>query len=269
MRSDPKALVITGFGLNCEDETVYALRRVGALVCGIHLNDLLKEPHLLREHQILILIGGFSFGDHIAAGRVFAARLRHRLKEPLRDFILSGNLVMGICNGFQTMVKLGILPALGSDLFEQEVSLIHNDSGVFRNDWVHLSVDPQSPCVFTRGMKHIELPIRHGEGKFVPRDQEQLKEILEQRLVALRYVDPKTGEPTLTHPHNPNGSIAGIAGICSPSGRLFGLMPHPEAYHSAYNHPQWQRRRRDLKTSLEGEGLLFFQNAVEFVKDAL
>jgi len=269
MRSSPKALIITGFGLNCEDETAYALQKVGAVTTSTHLNDLLKAPHLLKEYHILLFIGGFSFGDHIAAGRIFAARLRHALKEPLRAFIREGRLAMGICNGFQTMVKLGILPCLEGDLFEQEVSVVHNDSGVFRDDWVHLGVDPNSPCVFTRGIDRMELPVRHGEGKFVARDQKQLEAILQKGLAALRYLDPNTGEPTTLHPYNPNGSVEGIAGICSPSGRLLGLMPHPEAYHSPYNHPDWPSERRRDRLSRTGEGLRFFQNAVEFARREL
>jgi len=269
MRSDPKALIITGFGLNCEDETAHALQRAGARTTLTHLNDLLKEPHILQENHILLFIGGFSFGDHIAAGRIFAARLRYGLKEPLREFISSGRLAMGICNGFQTMVKLGVLPGLEENLFEQEVSVVHNDSGVFRDDWVHLRVDPNSPCIFTRGIDRIELPIRHGEGKFVPRDEEQLEKLLQRGLAVLRYVDPNTGQPTTLFPHNPNGSIEGIAGICSPSGRLLGLMPHPEAYHSPYNHPDWPSRRRKGNLPQIGDGLRFFQNAVDFARREL
>lgn len=269
MASNPSALVITGFGLNCEDETSYALASAGAQVQSIHLNDLLETPDLLDRHQILALIGGFSFGDHMAAGRAFATRLRYKMEDPLRRFIEQGKLVIGICNGFQIMVKLGILPCLGETLFKQEVSVIHSDSGVFRDDWVTLKADPDSPCIFTQGLTTIELPIRHGEGKFVPQDDVLLQQILDQRLACLTYVNSATGETSLDFPYNPNGSVAGIAGLCSPSGRIFGLMPHPEAFHSPYNHPHWVQWRRHGRLPARGDGLKVFDNAVRFARSEL
>jgi len=261
-------LVITGFGLNCEAETAVALQRAGAAAEQIHLNDLLDGRRSLDEFHLLALIGGFSFGDHIAAGRVFANRLKHRLSEPLRKFIADGKLIIGICNGFQTAVKLGLLPALNGS-GRQLVTLTNNDSGVFHDAWVDLRANPDSPCVFTRGMDRISLPVRHGEGKLVTLDADVLARMEQQNLVALRYVDPATGEPTDEFPHNPNGSVAAIAGICDPTGRLFGLMPHPEAYLSPYNHPHWFRQRIKGALPDDGAGLIIFRNAVEFARQNL
>ena len=269
MPSKVKALVITGFGLNCEAETEYAFELAGAVVEQVHLNDLLEGGRSLDEFQILAFIGGFSFGDHIAAGRVFANRLKYRLNEPLQKFVADGKLVIGICNGFQTMVKLGILPGLDGDYTKQSVTLTHNDTGVFRDAWVHLKGEPESPCIFTRGLGRLHLPVRHGEGKFVTRDEGALREIEEQRLVAVRYVDPETNAPTLEYPHNPNGSANAIAGVCDPTGRIFGIMPHPEAYLSPYNHPHWFRQRANGTLPEHGQGLRVFQNAVEFAEGNL
>lgn len=258
-----KSLVITGFGLNCEAETAHALRQAGAAVDLVHLNDIIAGKRSLGEFGLVALIGGFSFGDHIAAGKVYANRLKHKLADQVREFIAGGNLMIGICNGFQTMAKLGILPGLGGDYARQLFTLTCNDSGVFRNDWVRVNVDSRTPCVFTRGIESVDLPIRHGEGKFFLRDGELLRSMDEQGLLALRYADPVSGEPTMEFPHNPNGSLASVAGICDPTGRIFGLMPHPEAFWSPLNHPQWRSLEIDGALPAEGHGLKFFRNAVK------
>jgi len=269
MPSEVKALVITGFGLNCEAETAHAFRLAGAVPEQVHLNDLLDGHRRLDEFHILAFIGGFSFGDHIASGRVLANRLEHRLNEPLQRFIAHGKLIIGICNGFQTMVKLGILPGLDGDYRSQLVTLTWNDTGVFRDAWVHLVVERDCTCVFTRGLERLDLPIRHGEGKFVTLDQKVLERLENERLVALRYADPTTGEPTSRYPHNPNGSEAAIAGICDPTGRVFGMMPHPEAYLFPWNHPHWSRWQVSGDPPQEGGGLAVFRNAVAFARENL
>ena len=264
MPSDVRALIITGFGLNCEAETARAFEVAGAAAEQVHLNDLLAGQRTLDEFHILAIIGGFSFGDHIASGRVLANRLKRRLDTPIQRFISQGKLVIGICNGFQTMVKLGILPGLDGDYRRQTVTLTWNDSGVFRDAWVQLRVEPFARCIFTRGLSSLYLPIRHGEGKFLALDAAILERLEAEGLVVARYVDPATGEPTQEFPHNPNGSVAAIAGICDPTGRIFGLMPHPEAHVLPYNHPQWPRQRLAGTLPAEGEGLAVFRNAVEF-----
>lgn len=256
-----RALIITGFGLNCERETAAAFRLVGATPEQVHLNDLLAGQRRLDEYHLLAFIGGFSFGDHLGAGTVFANRIKFRLREELEAFIASGRLIIGICNGFQTLTRLGLVPAFGRQFFVPQAALAHNDSGTFRDDWVHLRAEPKSPCIFTRGMSRLRLPIRHGEGKFVMAPK-LLARLEKEHLVALRYTDPD-GNPDCQFPHNPNGSLNGIAAICDPSGRVFGLMPHPEAFLSPFNDPEWPRLQHQGPLPDEGEGVAIFRNAVE------
>jgi len=269
MPSDVRALVITGFGLNCEAETSHAFTLAGAAPEPVHLNDLLDGRRSLDEFHVLAFIGGFSFGDHIASGRVLANRIKHRMAEPLQQFIADGKLVIGICNGFQTMVKLGILPGLDGDYVRQSVTLTWNDTGVFHDAWVHLAVEAESPCIFTRGIERMYLPVRHGEGKFVALDDATLARIEAEGLVACRYADPATGQPTQEYPHNPNASVAAIAGICDPTGRIFGMMPHPEAHLFPWNHPQYARQALAGEAPAEGEGVALFRNAVDFARENL
>lgn len=264
-----KALVITGFGLNCENETAAAFRAAGAGADKIHLNDLLDGHAALKDYHILAFIGGFSFGDHLGAGTVFANRIKYRMREQLEAFVKAGRLVIGICNGFQTITRLGLVPALGGRLFEQQVALAQNAQGTFRDDWTMLKGNPASPCVFTKGIDLLPLPIRHGEGRFVPRDAALLAELEEKNLVCLRYADPDTGDAATEFPANPNGSVNSIAGICDPSGRIFGLMPHPEAYLSPFNHPQWPRQKINGVLPEKGLGTVIFDNAVTFAAENL
>ncbi len=264
-KSDIKVLVITGFGLNCERETAAACRLVGATPELVHLNDLIAGKHRLEEYHFLTFIGGFSFGDHLGSGTIFANRVKFRLRDQLETFVADGKLVIGICNGFQTLTRLGMVPALDGDYFTQRVALAHNDSGVFRDDWCILKADPESPCVFTRGMDTIRLPLRHGEGKFVT-DPGMLAQIEAKHLAALRYVNAD-GTPAVEFPANPNGSLNSIAGISDPTGRIFGLMPHPEAFLSPYNSPSWTCDKAAGKLEREGDGVGFFRNAIDYIAD--
>ncbi|MBO5923380.1 MAG: phosphoribosylformylglycinamidine synthase subunit PurQ [Lentisphaeria bacterium] len=261
--SKVKALVITGFGLNCEKETTAAFEYVGAEVSMVHLNDLIAGKRSLKEFQILAFIGGFSFGDHLGAGTVFANRVHFRLHDELKEFIAADKLVIGICNGFQTISRLGIVPALNGNYFVQQAALAHNDSGVFRDDWCVLRGNPASPCVFTKGIDLIRLPLRHGEGKFVA-DAATLKEIEDKNLVAFRYANAD-GSLATEFPANPNGSLNSIAGICDETGRVFGLMPHPEAFLSPYNSPTWTADQLKGDLPKEGDGVAIFRNAVEYL----
>jgi len=263
-----KALVITGYGLNCEAETAFALETAGAAVDQVHLNDIIAGDRSLADYRLIALIGGFSFGDHIAAGKAYANRLKYKLAGPLKEFIESGGLMIGICNGFQTMAKLGILPGIDGDFKTQRFTITRNDSGLFRNDWVRVRAEKRSPCVWTRGMADLDLPIRHGEGKFFLSDRALLDRMEEEGLLALRYVHPVTGDQTMDFPHNPNGSVRAVAGVCDPTGRIFGLMPHPEAYASPLNHPQWARQEIGGVLPAEGAGLKMFRNAVESLASA-
>lgn len=246
---DVRVLVLTGYGLNCEAETEAAFSRLGARVTLRHVADVIDDGEdALRPYHLLAFIGGFSFGDHIASGRVFANRLRFRLGDRLGRFIDDGGLAIGICNGFQTLVKLGALPAPdrrpGSGLARQSVTLVHNDRLGYRDAWVRLRVEAASPCVFTDGLagQILEVPSRHGEGKLVIGDDETAAAIERDHLVPLRYVDA-AGAVTEAWPDNPSGSPGGAAALCDRSGRIFGMMPHPEAYLDPENHPRWRAQR--------------------------
>lgn len=260
--ADVKVLVITGFGLNCENETAAAFNYCGATAEKVHLNDILDGKRQLSEFHILALIGGFSFGDHLGSGSVFANRVKYNLREQLEQFVADGNLVIGICNGFQTLTRLGLVPALNNEYFTQQAALAHNDSGVFRDDWVYLKANQDSPCVFTKGIEQVRLPIRHGEGKFIA-DDATLNIIEQNNLVALRYANAD-GTIATEFPANPNGSLNSIAAICDATGRVFGLMPHPEAFLSPFNSPDWTIDKLQGKLPDEGQGVAFFRNAVEF-----
>ena len=259
-----RAIVLTGFGINCDAETEYALTRAGAEAKRVHLNDIIAVPSVLDGYQIFAIPGGFSFGDDVASGKILANRLRYKLGAELKKFIGAGKLAIGICNGFQVMVKMGILPLFKGD-FEQEVTLTNNDSARFEDRWVRLKTDPNTRCVWLKGIAGLELPVRHGEGKFIPRDGNVLQRLRDNGQVALRYC---TGDGTPANgqfPANPNGAIDDIAGICDPSGRVFGLMPHPEAHVEPTNHPRWSRENRPA----EGDGLQVFRNAVEYARSNL
>lgn len=268
-----KALVLTGNGVNCEREMAHACRLAGAEAQVVHLAEVFSGRVRLGDYHFLNFPGGFSDGDDLGSAKAGAVRLKYakirdhghrRFLEDLLRFVADGKLVLGVCNGFQLLVKLGLLPGLGGRYAEQTASLTHNDSGRFEDRWVHLAVDPESPCVFTRGLERLYYPVRHGEGKFVPADHDVLRRVGLEKLVPLRYADPE-GQPTQRYPDNPNGSVGAVAGLCDPTGRIFGLMPHPEAFLHRTNHPRWTRE--DLPE--EGQGLALFRNAVELVRREL
>jgi phosphoribosylformylglycinamidine synthase subunit PurQ / glutaminase len=266
MASSVQVLIITGYGLNCEAESKYAWELAGARAELVHFSDLVAQPARLHDYAALMFIGGFSYGDHMTSGHVFALRVRHRISGELEKFINQGKLIMGVCNGFQIMVKLGLLPGLDRDYFVQKLSIIQNDCSTFQNRWVRLRFESASPCVFTRGLTFMPLPIRHGEGKVFTLDKNLLKRMEALGCVPCRYADPVSGEATQEFPHNPNGSLNAIAGLCDPSGRIFGLMPHPEAHLYPENHPQWEVQKRHGALPEHGLGLALFRNAVEHLR---
>ena len=205
----------------------------------------------------------------MASGKILANRLRFKLGEPLRQFVARGHLVIGICNGFQVLVKMGMLPLCGNE-FHQEATLTYNDTDRFENRWVHLQRGPATVCIWLRGIEHFEAPVRHGEGKFVPRDEALLKKLEAGGQIALRYANPDGRPAKGVFPANPNGSIDDVAGICDPTGRVFGLMPHPEACLDWTNHPKWTRRAGPTAAiEKEGPGLQVFKNAVAFAAEHL
>lgn len=264
------ALIVSGNGTNCERETTYACLAAGAdRADSVPIWDLMAGEVRLTDYNWLCLPGGFMDGDDLGAARAAANRYRHgkiagsdrRLWDDLQTFVEAGKLVLGICNGFQLLVKLGLLPRLGDG--GQTVTLSFNDSGRFEDRWVELVANPQSPCVFTKGIQRLPLPVRHGEGKFLASAPNLLDRLSSLELVPLRYADPVSGQPTERYPANPNGSPGGIAALCDPSGRLFGLMPHPECSLHRTHHPQWTRLPQLPE---EGLGLKIFRNAVEFLR---
>ncbi len=261
-RTDVRVLVLTGYGLNCDYETEYAFRLAGATAVRVHINDLISGRERLTDYRIMAFIGGFAWADDHGAGVILATKLRHHLGEELRAFVRAGGYVIGICNGFQALVNLGLLPGFEMGSFEREVALTYNDCGNFRNQWVHLRA-LGSPCAFTRDIERIDLPVRHAEGKFVA-SPETLERLAAGKQIVLKYAKPDGTPAKGAMPWNPNGSLEDIAGICDPTGRIFGLMPHPEAFNHATNHPDWTRHRvlGSARMNAEGEGIKLFRNVV-------
>ncbi|MGB6066681.1 MAG: phosphoribosylformylglycinamidine synthase subunit PurQ [Desulfomonilaceae bacterium] len=266
-----KALVPTGHGINCENETRGALELAKFDVVDlVHLNLLAKGEVDPLTYQIIVFPGGFLDGDDLGAAQACANRIRNsrvngeRLIDRLIKFVETGGLILGVCNGFQLLTKLGMLPALNGDYTRRELSLTGNDRGRFEDRWVYLMVDQDSPCIFTRGIKRLYLPVRHGEGKIVGRHPDLTRALLDSHQAPVRYALEDANEPTMVYPYNPNGSENSIAGLCDPTGRVFGLMPHPECFLHRTNHPRWTRE----ELPEEGQGLAIFKNAATFLRGA-
>ncbi|MBW2078625.1 MAG: phosphoribosylformylglycinamidine synthase subunit PurQ [Deltaproteobacteria bacterium] len=270
-----RALVLTGYGLNCDYETDFSLKIAGANSERLHINELLGASKAgarirLDDYHILVFGGGFSWADDHGAGVIMATRLRYNIGEEIEEFIGKGKLILGICNGFQALVNFGLLPGINGDYRSRRVAITYNDSGNFINTWIKLKVLEDSRCVFTRGISALELPVRHGDA-----EKEVIDELFEHHQVSMQYVDAQGNLAQGRWPLNPNGSLYDIAGICDSTGRIFGLMPHPEAYNHYTNHPDWAAKREQLaregKTieSEEGEGIAIFRNAVQYVRENL
>jgi len=219
-----RVLVLTGFGLNCDFETAYAFELAGAVSTRVHINALIAGEDDLKGYDILVFDGGFSWGDDHGAGVLEAVRFRSNMGEALLEFIEEGKLVLGICNGFQALVNLGLLPGFDGDYKTRQVALTFNDCGNFRDDWVSLAGSAQSPCVFTRGISQLELPVRHGEGKFFAAP-EVISLLIDNGQVVFRYATPEGAPAQGAFPYNPNGSVHDIAGICDPTGRIWTSLP--------------------------------------------
>lgn len=253
----PRVLVIRAPGTNCDVETKFAFDQAGALADRVHVNRLRERPTLVKDYQILCIPGGFSYGDDIAAGKILAGQLQHDLGDVLNQFHTDKKLILGICNGFQVLMKSGLLVA--DDERGPRATLAWNDSGRFEDRWVHTRV-VGSKCVFLKDVEQIFLPMAHAEGKFVARDNDILGRLDQDQQLVLRYC-VATGDPATGFPENPNGSMANVAGCCDATGRIFGLMPHPERFLDPTNHPNWTRQA-DLPD--EGEGCVIFRNAVDY-----
>ena len=271
MAKKVKSIVITGNGTNCEMEMAHACRLAGSdEVDIVHISELLFGEKRLEDYHFLNLPGGFLDGDDMGGAKAGANRIIHatvknggeKLHEQFMRFINDGKLILGVCNGFQIMVKLGLLPAFDGEYDSQSMTLTFNDSGRFEARWVYLTINKKSPCVFTRDLDGVYLPVRHGEGKLVTQDDMVLKRLHNRNHIVVQYSDHGYSGPVMDYPENPNGSIDGIAGVCDESGRIFGLMPHPEAYLHYTNHPRWTRE----VLPEEGMGLRIFKNAVDFIR---
>ena len=253
--SKVRTLILRAPGTNCDGETAFAFQQAGAETSLVHVNKLINRVERLAEYQIAVIPGGFTYGDDIAAGKVLANELKVKLGDDILRFIEKGGLILGICNGFQVLVRAGFLPQpLNGDA--SHLTLTNNDSGKFECRWVFMRANKASNCVFTQGMDIVYLPVAHGEGKLVA-DAATLSGLN----IALVYTDEK-GNSSSGYPANPNGSMNDIAGISDSSGRIFGLMPHPERHISGTQHPQWTRSG----AKAEGDGFRFFKNSVDWAK---
>ncbi|MFH1256528.1 MAG: phosphoribosylformylglycinamidine synthase subunit PurQ [Candidatus Diapherotrites archaeon] len=253
MKSEPKAVVLRTAGTNCQVETAHALKLAGFSVDVLHINEFTRGTRELEEFHLLVVPGGFADGDYLGSAKVLANKLRFRLGSEIRRFISEEKLVLGICNGFQAIVKAGILPGFNGNYSEQLCTLSLNDSGHFQDQWVELESQKKNACVFTKGIKRLRCPINHGEGKFVSGPKEALKMLYKNNQVVFKYLE------------NPNGSTDSIAGICDESGRVFGLMPHPEKNFTGWNDSL--SLRMDLPE--KGEGMAIFENAFKQAKKLL
>ena len=253
--SKVKTLILRAPGTNCDVETKVAFEEAGAEVDSALVTELFHGEKRLANYQILVSPGGFTYGDDISAGKILANELKLRLGEDIQKFVEDGKLILGICNGFQVLVKAGILPEPAGKT-AQPLTLTGNDSGKFECRWVYLQVNENSPCIFTRGISTMYLPVAHGEGKVVTES-----DAAEKLNVVLHYTD-EAGDIKAGYPHNPNGSMRNIAGICDTSGRVFALMPHPERFIRWTQHPRWTRELWQQY----GDGLQIFLNAVAWVK---
>jgi len=263
----PKVCILRSAGTNCDQETGFAFTRVGAQTHFEHINRILEDKSLLDSFHILAIPGGFTYGDDVAAGRIMANEIKCKLMDAVYDFIKKGKLIIGICNGFQILVKSGLLP--GNNAHRQESSLITNDSAKFEDRWVYLrtpyarSGTSKAKCVWVKDIPEIiYLPVAHGEGKFIAEDSSVLNRLSSNGQVVFTYVNDK-GE-SCGYPFNPNGSTLDIAGICDQTGRILGLMPHPERHIDYRQHPRWSASGRE-----EADGLKIFKNGVEYAKNNL
>ena len=258
--TEVKAIVLRAAGINCDMETEHAFELAGAQAQRTHINRIIEDKTLLDEFQIIVFPGGFSYGDDVGAGKILANQIRHHLYEPLRKFIDDGKLVLGICNGFQVLVKTGILPGNNSTDNQQEVTITNNDSGKFEDRWVYLA--PQTDkCVFIEPGRQIYLPVAHAEGKIVTKNEASLEQLKSAGHVAFKYVGENGNEGA--YPINPNGSMDSIAGLTDTTGRVLGLMPHPERFVRPTHHPRWSR----LKEKPASDGITIFNNAVKYIRD--
>ncbi|MCL2025709.1 MAG: phosphoribosylformylglycinamidine synthase I [Leptospirales bacterium] len=265
--TQPKVLVLTGYGINCDEETRSAFEYAGAAPRIVHINDLIDSPAMLKDYQIFVFPGGFSYGDDTGSGKALANRIKNNLLDEIKNFAERETLMLGICNGFQVMVSLGLLPDL-SGLWREEAALITNNTFRYQCRWVDLIVEKNSPSVFLKGIESLHIPVAHGEGNFyAPADT--LSAIEEKKLAAIRYAKSDLQRAGGEFPANPNGSMNDIAALCDSTGRILGMMPHPERGMFFCQRDDWTLLREDLRRSgkempIESDGMMIFKNAVTF-----
>lgn len=262
-----KTLILRTAGTNCDMETAYAFEQAGSSAERVHVNAVAADKKILRKYQILAIPGGFTYGDDIASGKILANELKSRLRDEITRFVGEGKLIIGICNGFQVLVKMGLLPNIsGRADLNIDATLSLNDSGKFEDRWVYLQRPSGERCVWTKDLPAIiHVPVAHGEGKFIPRDGSVLSSLRDNGQIVFRYVDQYGG--TAGYPDNPNGSTDAIAGVCDPTGRILGMMPHPERHISFLQNPLWRRLGMDAEGM--GVGLRMFESGVAFAEKTL
>ena len=264
-----KVIVLRTAGTNCDKETAFAFQEAGARPELVHINQLTRGEKRLSDYQILAIPGGFSYGDDIASGKILANELKFGIEDDVQKFVKDGKLIIGICNGFQILVKSGLLPNIAGNFKTIESTLTLNDSAKFEDRWVYLKRITNherrtTNCVWTQGVdKIIYLPVAHGEGKFIPKDKKVLEYLKKNGMIVFEYTDENGKRKG--YPFNPNGSVENIAGICDKTGRIFGLMPHPERHISYLQHPRWTRNTYRG----EGDGFAIFENGVQFCRNSL
>lgn len=257
----PKILVLKADGINCDDELKFAFQKAGGDAKIVHINDLRSKKDKFSNYQILAVPGGFSYGDDVVSGKILALELTSFFKEELQKFVnLKNTVTIGICNGFQVLIRTGILPF--GNIGEMDATLTNNDSGHFECRWIDLELDKNTTCAFLQNLKgkKVSYQVAHGEGKFFT-NTKNLERIEKENLVGFRYID-KNGNPTQKYPENPNGALNAIAGVTDITGRVLGLMPHPERFVEVEQYPNWRREKR------KPEGLPIFKNMIDFVKNA-
>lgn len=268
IRKKPKSLVVFGNGINCEQETAHANRLAGFDPELVHIDEFVERPKGIHRYSFINFPGGFLDGDDLGSAKAQAVKWKYqrmagtgrRFLDELVKFVEDGKIIIGICNGFQLLVKTGLLPALGKTYGTQSATLTANDLGRFEDRWVYLKTNRFSHCIFTSDMDKIYLPVRHGEGKCIVDSTQSLSAMKQGGNIVLQYADQR-GEISMAYPDNPNGSIESIAAICDDTGRVFGLMPHPEAFVHRTQHPRWTRE--DVQS--EGDGLKIFRNACDYI----
>lgn len=255
----PKVAILFAPGTNFEEETKYAFERAGATADILPMAEVLARPKILRKYQLFDFPGGFSYGDDLLAGKIWANQVRIYLLEEINKFLKKGGIIIGVCNGFQVLVRSGLLPGFGN-LFKT-AGLVFNEKQKFECRWVRLKMQ-NSRCVFLKNIIGSgELPVQHGEGRFVVSGKSILKKLIDNKQIVFQYVD-KFGKPTDEYPDNPNGSVYAVAGICDGTGQIFGMMPHPEHFVESWQHPNW--RRKSVQDTCFG--LKIYKKAVDFLK---